>query len=107
MHLYFKTTVQKYAFMMRQTRGFPEKVIGETLIYQREGHIHHMREGGLPLFSRRNLSRQDMVGNRTDAQGAIAGTGRIHIEGCNLHLYSQDSHVDPLVIMSILVIEDI
>ena len=61
MHLYFKTTVQKYAFMMRHTRGFPEKVIGETLIYQREGYIHHMRECCLTLFGCGHLSRQDMV----------------------------------------------
>ena len=61
MHLYFKTTVQKYAFMMRHTRGFPEKVIGETLIYQREGYIHHVRECCLSLLSCGHLSRQDMV----------------------------------------------
>ena len=61
MHLYFKTTVQKYAFMMRHTRGFPEKVIGETLINQREGYIHHVGEGCLTLFGSGYLPRKDMV----------------------------------------------
>ena len=61
MHLVLKTTVQKYAFMVRFTRGFPEKVIGETLIYQREGYIHHVCKGGLSLLGSRHLSRQDMV----------------------------------------------
>lgn len=61
MHLVLKTTVQKYAFMVRFTRGFPEKVIGETLINQREGNIHHVRKSCLSLFSCSLLSRQDMV----------------------------------------------
>ena len=61
MHLILKTTVQKYAFMVRFTRGFPEKVIGETLINQRESHIHHVRKGGLTLLGCRHLTRQDMV----------------------------------------------
>ena len=61
MHLVLKTTVQKYAFMVKLTKGFPEKVIGETLIDQREGHIHHMRKGSLPFLGRRYLTRQYMV----------------------------------------------
>lgn len=61
MRLVFKTTVQKYAFIMRLTRGFPENCIGETLINQREGYIHHVREGRLTLFGSGHLPRQDMV----------------------------------------------
>ena len=61
MRLVFKTTVQKYAFITRLTRGFPEKVIGETLIYQREGYIHHVGEGCLTLFGSGYLPRKDMV----------------------------------------------
>ena len=61
MRLVFKTTVQKYAFIMRLTRGFPENCIGETLINQREGYIHHVREGRLTLFGSGYLPRKDMV----------------------------------------------
>ena len=61
MRLVFKTTVQKYAFITRLTRGFPENCIGETLINQREGNIHHVCEGRLTLLGSGHLPRQDMV----------------------------------------------
>lgn len=57
MHLVLKTTAQKYAFMMRLTRGFPENVIGETLINQREGHVHHVGKSILPFLSGGDLTR--------------------------------------------------
>ena len=72
MRLVFKTTVQKYAFITRLTRGFPENCIGETLINQREGYIHHVGEVVLTLLGSRFLTREDMVGNGADAQGTIA-----------------------------------
>ena len=48
-------------------------------LYQREGDVHHLREGVLTLFGSSGLACQDVVADGQQSQGSLAGTGGISI----------------------------
>ena len=66
-----------------------------------------MSKGCLTLFCSCLLTCDNAVGDGADGKGTITATGSIHVESGNFHLYSQHSHVDPLVGTAVLIIEGI
>ena len=57
-----------------------------------EGDLDHLVEAGLALLGRELLLLEQVVGDRADAQGALAPVGRGGIEGGGLHLDGLDAH---------------
>ena len=57
----------------------------------------HLHEGILPLLARELLGAVDVIGDREQAERALAGAGGVHVQAGGLHLNGEDAHLLPLV----------
>lgn len=66
-----------------------------------EGDVHHLGEGGLPLFGGGGFAGEYVVGDGADAQGFAARVGGVHVELGYLHLDGEDAHALPAVVVGV------